>query len=260
MAVRPRLLGVLVSTAVGLALFAPAVASAETVIPTGHSVTEITVIGQDVTLNGTSQGSVIIVDGDLTIGPHGRALHGITLVGGHLSAAPSAQVHGDVLQVGGSVPHPTGWMVAAILAGFLLARFAFVWVVLRIGGALAQWQTTTTMLAAARIRPLRATLVGALLTAGVLAAIVLLTLTVLGIVFAAALVGGLMLAAALGVAFALTAAEGHRDRSRTVAIAVACPVIGDALLALAVIVALGALFHYLIDERRAQTAPAAATP
>jgi len=33
-----------------------------------------------------------------------------------------------------------------------------------------------------------------------------------------------------------------------------------ATFSLAVIVALGALFHYLIDERRAQTAPAAATP
>jgi hypothetical protein len=260
MAMRLRLSAVTVVAAVGLLLVVPASASAETVIPSGHAVTEITVIGQDVTLNGTSQGSVIIVDGDLTIGPHGRALHGITLVGGHLSAAPGAQVRGDVLQVGGSIPHPGGWTIAAILAGLLLSRCAIVWLVLRIGGALAQWQTTTTMLAAARVRPLRASLVGALLAAGVLAGVILLTLTVVGIVFAAALLGGLVLAAALGVAFALTATQGRRDQDSTVAFAVAFPIVGDALLALAVIVALGALFHYLIDERRAQTTPVAATP
>jgi len=260
MAVRRRLVLVVVAVALGLVVLTPATASAETVVPSGRAVTEITVIGQDVTLNGTSRGSVIVIDGDLTLGPHGRALDGVTLIGGHLSAAAGAQLRGDVLQVGGSVPHPSGWMIAAVVAVLLGVRFAAVWLVLRIGAALAQWQTTSTILAAARVRPLRTTLVGTLLAAGVIAAGILLMLTVVGIVFTTALVGGLVLAAALGVAFALAATQGRGDLRRTVGIAVLFPVIGDALLALAVIVALGALFHYLIDERRSQAAPAAATP
>jgi len=54
----------------------PATAMADTVVPAGRTVVEITVIGEDVVLDGTSAGSVIVVDGDVTIGPHGRAMDG----------------------------------------------------------------------------------------------------------------------------------------------------------------------------------------
>ncbi len=230
----------------------PAAASADTVVPHGVSVTEVTSIGQDVTLNGTSQGSVIIIDGDLTIGPNGRALHGITVIGGHISTAPGGQVKGDVLQVGGRIPSVGVWTITAILAAVVLLRWLVVWILLRVSRILAGWSTTGNILAAARTRPLRATLVGALLAAGILAAIILLTLTVVGVVFAAALVGALLLAAALGVAFALSALHSPTDK-RTVTIALVCPLLGDALLAMAVVVGLGAVFHYLVDERRNQT-------
>ena len=240
--------------AVAAVLVVPSAALANTVVPQGTSVVEVTTIGQDVTLNGTSQGSVIVVDGDLTIGPHGRALHGITLIGGHLIAAPGAEVRGDVLQVGGSIARPSAWTVLAIAAALLVIRTAVVWLVVRIGRILAEWPTAPVMLAAARTRPLRATLVGALVAAGLIAAAILLTLTVVGIVFAAALVGVLLLASTLGVGFTLSSVRS-RDHARTITVALCFPLIGDALLALAAIVALGAAFHYLVDERRSHATP-----
>ena len=242
------------AAAVGALLGFPSAALANTVVPQGSSVVEVTTIGQDVTLKGTSQGSVIVVGGDLTIGSHGRALDGVTLIGGHLSTAPGAVVRGDVMQVGGSVPRPGGWSVLGVVAALLVIRTAVVWLVVRIGRVLAEWPTAPIMLAAARTRPLRATLVGALVAAGLIAATILLTLTVVGIVFAAALLGVLLLASALGVGFALNSVHS-RDHSRTITIALCFPLIGDALLALAGIVALGAAFHYLVDERRSQATP-----
>ena len=251
---KPRTRMAVLAAALGSVLVFPQAASAETVVPQGRSVVEVTTIGQDVTLNGTSKGSVIVVDGDLHIGPHGRALDGITLIGGHLSTAPGADVRGDVLQVGGSVPRPGGWSVLGVLAALLVIRSAVVWLVIRIGRVLAEWPTTPVMLAAARTRPLRATLVGALVAAGLIAAAILLTLTVVGIVFAAALLGVLLLASALGIGFTLNSVRS-RDHARTIAVALCFPLIGDALLALAAIVALGAAFHYLVDGRRSQATP-----
>jgi hypothetical protein len=252
MAMTRRVALIVVLSAVTVIVGFPAAALAETVVPRGVSVTEVTSIGQDVTLNGTSQGSVIIIDGDLTIGPHGRALHGITVIGGHISTAPGGEVRGDVLQAGGRIPSPGLWWIAAMLTALVLVRSLVVWILLRVSRILAGWSTTGMMLAGARTRPLRATLVGALLAAGLLAATILLTLTVVGVVFAAALVGAVLLAGALGVAFALSALHTPAD-TRTVMVALVCPLLGDALFAMAVVVGLGAVFHYLVDERRSQT-------
>jgi hypothetical protein len=253
------------AVAVAIAAYAvllalPAVAAADTVVPAGRTVAEVTVIGEDVILNGTSAGSVIVVDGDLTIGPRGRAGHGVTLIGGELSEAPGAQIHGDVFQVGGPIPHPTGWTLVAAVAGLLAARLAIVWLVLRIARILVSWPTTVTMLAASRRRPLRSVAVGALLAAGVLAAVILLALSVVGLVLALALAGVCVLAASLGVAFALRGVPEDSEHSTTVAIALVVPVVGDALLALATVVALGAAFHYLVDERSGHMSPVPAEP
>jgi len=245
---------------VGLTLVAPAVARADTVIAAGRSITEITVAGEDVTLNGTSEGSVIVIGGDLSIGPQGRAMQGVTVIGGRLTTTPGAQIHGDVLQLGATIPHPAGWVIAATALGLLAARSALAWLIVRIARLLAQWQTTSAVLQAARVRPLRTSAVGALMTAGLLAAAILLALTVIGLVFAAALLGLLVLAAAFGVSFALTGPLDSDEQTRTVALTLAFPIVGDALLALAAIVAIGALFHYLIDERTPRTAPPVLAP
>jgi hypothetical protein len=231
-------------------LTAPAVASAETVIPADRTVAEITVVGDDVTLNGTSAGSVIVVAGDLTIGPHGKAMHGVTVVGGRVVTAPGGVVDGDVLQLGSQVPALSIWTFAVLLAAALLARCAVVWLLWRMARLLVPWTAAPAVLAAARVRPFRTTAVGALLVAGLTAGAILLALTVIGLLLSAALAALLLLAAALGVSFVLGRDnERGSERSRTVGIALAFPLIGDALLGLAAIVAAGALFHYLIDER-----------
>jgi len=236
-------------------LVLPAVASADTIVPAGRSVVEVTVVGEDVTLDGTSRGGVIVIDGNLTIGPHGRAMQGVTLIGGRLVTAPGGEIRGDVFQLAGPIPHPPGWMLAAIGAALLAARLVMVWVVYRIARLLSSRPTTATMLAASRRRPIRSAVVGALLAAGLLAAGILLALSVVGLIFAAALVGVLLLAASLGVAFALRGTDDDPEQATTIMIALAVPLIGDALLALASIVALGAAFHYLVDERDARTTP-----
>ena len=227
----------------------PATAMADTVVPAGHTVVEVTVIGEDVVLDGTSAGSVIVIDGDVTIGPHGRALDGVTLIGGQLTTAPGSQIRGDVFQFGGPIPHPTGWTLAGLIAALLAARTAAVWLVVRIARILEPWPTAAAMLAASRQRPIRSGVVGALLAAGALAAAVLLAVVVVGLVFAAAITGMVLLATSLGVSFALAGVRQNRQHANTIAFALAVPLIGDALLALACIVGLGAVFHYVVDER-----------
>lgn len=232
---------------------------ADTVIPAGRTVVEITTVGEDVTLNGTSSGSVIVIDGNLTMGPRGTAGHGVTVIGGRLTVTPGATIHGDVLQLGGPLPDPPAWTLAALVAALIAGRLVVVWLIVQIAHILEPWATTTRMLAASRRRPLRSTLVGALVAAGMLAAGLLLALSVVGLLFAAALAGVLVLATALGVAFVLQAVGDARQR-RTIAVALAVPLLGDALLALAALVALGAAFHYLVDERSGGAAPVPIEP
>jgi hypothetical protein len=236
-------------------LVLPATAMADTVVPAGRTVVEITVIGEDVVLDGTSAGSVIVVDGDVTIGPHGRAMDGVTLIGGRLTTAPGSRIRGDVFQFGGPIPHPSGWTLVGMLAALLAARTAVVWLIVRIARILEPWPTAAAMLAASRRRPIRSGVVGALLAAGGLAAGVLLALVVVGLIFAAALAGVVLLATSLGVSFALAGVRHDPRHATTIALALALPLIGDALLALACIVGLGAAFHYVVDERDGRTMP-----
>jgi hypothetical protein len=238
-------------------LVMPASALADTVIPAGRSVAEVTVLGDDVRLDGTSQGSVIVVGGNLSIGPSGKALHGVTVIGGSFDSEPNSMVVGDVFQLGTTLPDPSGRELVGLLLLALAIRSAVVWLILRVSRLLAGLSTSQAMFADARVRPLRSVAVGALVLAGILAAGILLALTVVGLVFTAAFAAVLLLGAALGVAFALTGAPRGSERANTVTLAVMFPVIGDALLALATVVALGAAFHHLVDRRSA--APAVAS-
>jgi hypothetical protein len=211
-------------------------------------VNEITAIGEDVVLDGTSRGSVLVVGGDVTLGPHARALDGVTVLGGRLQAAPTARIDGDLLQVATGLPHPSAWVLAIAAAAALLVRSALALLLVRLARLLAGWSGAPTMLAAARTRPLRTAAVGALLSAGLLAGTVLLALSLVGLVVAAALVAVLLVASAVGIGFAFLGDE-HGDRQRTVTLALLVPVVGDALAALAAIAGLGAGLHYLLDER-----------
>jgi hypothetical protein len=197
---------------------------------------------------------VIVVDGDLEIGPQGHAGHGVTVVGGRITTAPGATIEGDVFQVGWPLPHPT-WGVLLTAGILLLAlRTLLVWLIVRVARMLASRPTTARALAASRRRPIRSVVVGALLAAGLSAAAILLALSVIGLVLSAAVAGVLLLATCLGVAFALDGVQDEQAHGTTVLLVLAVPVIGDALLALATVVALGAGFHYLVAERTTGTA------
>jgi hypothetical protein len=65
----------------------------------------------------------------------------------------------------------------------------------------------------------------------------------------------MLLCGSLGVSFATAGLRHSPAHQRTVAFALLVPVIGDALLALATIVGLGALFHYVVDERNRDPQP-----
>jgi hypothetical protein len=250
----------LLLVACALVLALPGAAAADTVVRAGQTVVEITAIGENVTLNGTSAGSVIVIDGNLTIGPHGHAGHGVTLLGGRLVTAPGATIDGDVFQLAGPLPHPSGQALLAVGVALLLARGLLVWLLVRIARLLAAWPTAGTMLAASRGRPIRSAIVGTLLAAGLSAGTLLLALSVVGLLAAAALAAVLLLSACLGVAFAWSGIGHDRERQNTTIVALLVPILGDLLLALATIVALGAAFHYLVDERAARARPATTNP
>jgi hypothetical protein len=243
---RRTVLGLIAVLAPWLVFVAPAMA--DTTVQVGQTVTEATVIGENVTLNGTSAGSVIVVDGDLTLGPHARAEHGITVIGGHISVAPGAVVKGDVLQIGTGLPHLSRAQLAVVLAALLLARLAVVWLIWRVAAVFARWETTARMFADVRDRPLRALLVGALISAGLGAAMILLAISVVGAPFALVVLGALLGCAALGCAFGLGAISASSSDRRLMLVILAVPIVGDAALALATVVGAGSLFHRLASR------------
>ena len=232
-----------------VALVVCSAASADTIVPAGQTVVEATVIGENLTLNGTSTGSVIVIDGNLTLGPNARAEHGITIIGGHVSTAPGAVVQGDIFQVGAALPHPSSRQLAGALVVLLLARLVVVWLIWRIALILGRSDGAQRMFDQAREHLIRAILVGALITAGLSAAAALSALTVVAAPFALAVIGVLLGCAALGCAFALQLSAVSGADHRLMISVLAVPVIGDAALALATIVGSGALFHHLVEHR-----------
>jgi hypothetical protein len=232
-----------------LAMLLPAVAHADTVVPSGRSVNEITVVGDDVVLDGTSLGSVMVIGGDLTLGPRARAGDGITVIGGTVTTAPTATVNGDVLQIGASVPRPSATVVAVALLVLLVARFLTVWLVVRLAETFAGRETTAELRSSSASRPIRTALVGALLIAGLGATAILMALTVVGILFSLAICGLLLLFAALGCALVLGHTPGEPSHRRAMVVALAVPLLGDAALALATIAGAGAIFHHVVSRR-----------
>jgi hypothetical protein len=256
MAMRGLLLAAV--AACGLAAALPAVARADTVVPADRTVNEITVVGDDVVLQGTSLGSVMVIGGDLMLGPGATADDGITVIGGTITTAPTATVNGDVLQIGASVPRPSGMALAVALLVLLAGRLLCVWLIVRLAVLIAPRESMAELRSSAAERPVRTALVGALLLAGLGAAAILMALTVVGIVFSLAIGGLLMLFAALGCALVPQHVPGEPSQRRTLLVALAVPLLGDAVLALATIAGAGAIFHHVVsrrDQRPVSTAP-----
>lgn len=233
------------------ALAAPASALAEVRIPSGQSVEELYVLGDDVRVDGVLR-NVLVFDGNVTVGPTGR-LDGGVLIGGRLRIEPGGRLSGEFTEIGGTWPHPEGWPLTLGLIGLLVFRSLAVWWLVRITVVLARFELTSSLLSVTRARPLRSLLVGALAGFGLAAATLVLALSVVGLAVALALAGVLIVGSVVGVSMALAAlgTEAEAEPHKLVLVPLLLPVLGDALLALASVAGLGALLRYAADAEPA---------
>ena len=241
-----RRLRVLLLLAFAAAVLAvPASALAEVHIARGQSVDELRVLGDDVRVDGVLR-NVLVVDGNVIVGPTGRLEAGV-LIGGRLRIEPGGRLSGEFTEIGGTWPHPGGWPLAIGLAGLLIFRGFAVWWLVRVAVVLARFDLARRLVDVARARPLRSLLVGALCGFGLAAGTLVLALSVLGLAVALALAGVLIVGSVVGVSMALAALGTDAEPHRLVLVPLLLPVLGDALLALASVAGLGALLRYAAD-------------
>src|SRR5439155_1506829 len=87
----------LLPLAVSAALLVPAAAAASVHVPRGQTVQDLKVIGQSIRVDGRALHSVIVVGGNLVVGPTGQVAN-VTVIGGRLQVTPGARLSGDVYQ------------------------------------------------------------------------------------------------------------------------------------------------------------------
>jgi hypothetical protein len=250
---RPR---ALVALAVSLAaLVAPTQAAALVHIAAHQRTGEITVIADNVRVDGTATASVTVIDGSLTVGPHGRLLDRAVVIGGHTTILPGGSIRGDVVQFGSRWPLPEGPAAVAVIVALILARALIVWLVVSAAELLAQRGRASPIRDEAIGYPLRTLLVGIVAGLGIGAVSLILAITVLGLVAAFAL-WGLLIAAAIGALAALLGPSPEPTLRRLIGITLFLPVVGEAFGSLAIIVGLGATIRVatLHGEERTATA------
>jgi hypothetical protein len=238
-----------------LALLTASPAAADVHVGRGEVVSEVRVLGQDVRIDGRARGPVVVIAGDLTVGPAGRAAN-ITVIGGKLTTLPGARLSGDVFQFGGAPPSLAGWRLPLALLLGLGVRTLLVWLAVVGAESLAATAPLKQLAETGRRAPGRTILAGVLATCGLIAASVLLALTVIALPAALMICGALTFALLVGLAVAM-AAPASPPRRRGVFIALAIPVIGDALLALATALGVGALLRRLLHGGQGERATTA---
>lgn len=231
----------------GAVLFLPPVAAADLRVPAGDRVEEVNAIGEDVRVDGTTSGPVVVIAGDLLVGPSGR-VNGAVVIGGRIQARPGGRLTGKVFHVAGQWPDFARWQLASLLVGLLAVRIALFWVLVSAAAQLATRPLAAALSAAGRLRPVRTAGVGALAAFGVGAAALVTALTVVGLAVAAALLGVLLAATVVGVALVLRAGGPTRANRRLALVALVLPFAGDALAALAAILGMGAVLRHLADH------------
>ena len=240
--------GTLTIIAVAVALLATAApALADVHVTRNQIVKEVRVVGQDVTIDGTASGPVFVVGGNLSVGPTGKAAN-VTVIAGQIRTAPGAQLHGDVFQFGGPFPELNGWSFAAAALAALALHSLLVWIVVSAGARFAATRHVQPLALALRDRPARTATAGVLAAAGLIALSLLLLLTVVGIPIALMIWGLLLVTVPLGVA-TLSALLPDLPRGRSLLLVAAIPLVGDALLALAMAVGTGALLRLIARAR-----------
>jgi len=236
--------GTLTVIAAAIALLATAApALADVQVAQHQVVNELRVVGQDVTIDGTARGPVFVIGGNVSVGTSGQAAN-VTVIGGQIRTAPGAQLHGDVFQFGGPSPELNGWSLAAALLAALALHTLLVWIVVRAGMRLAATRHVQPLADALRERPARTAGAGVLASAGLLALSFLLLLTVVGMPIALMIWGLLIITVPLGVA-TLSDLLPELPRGRALVLIAAIPLVGDALLALAMAVGTGALLRVI---------------
>lgn len=227
----------LAATVALLAAAGPAVADVH--VAKGQVVNELRVLGQDVEIDGTARGPVFVVGGNVSVRETGDAAN-VTVIGGRLRTAPGARLRGDVFQLGGPLPELSGWSLVAAILSALALHTLLVWIVLRAGMRLAVTRHVRPFAAALHDRPGRTVSAGVLASAALMAFSFLLLLTVVGIPVTLMIWGLLIITVPIGVA---TLSDLLPDLSggRAVFFVAAIPILGDALLALAMAVGSGVL-------------------
>lgn len=237
------------------ALIVAAPAAANVHISHGQTVNEIRAIGQDVRVDGNARGPVIIIGGNLTVGPHGQAAN-ITVIGGAIRSEPGSRLRGDVFQFGGAIPEINGWLLAVVLLSLLAVRALLACGAVTLGRKLARTRYQPILSSIARDRPTRLFTAGILATAGLLAFSIICLITIAG-ALVTLIIWGLLIAALIVGISVLDEPVSEMGFGRGIYGAVAVPVIGDALLALALTVGVGVILRRLSSSRQAPIAAVA---
>jgi hypothetical protein len=237
-----RTLTAIATAIVLLAVAAPALADVH--VARNQEVKELRVVGQDVTIDGTARGPVFVVGGNVSVGSTGQAGN-VTVVGGQIRTAPGARLHGDVFQFGGPSPELNGWSLVAVLLAALVLHTLLVWIVVAAGMRFTATRHVQPLADALRERPAGTALAGMLASAGLIALSLLLLLTVVGAPIALMIWGILIISVLLGVA-TLSDLLPELPRGRTLVLVAAIPLVGDALLALAMAIGAGVLLRVIV--------------
>jgi hypothetical protein len=195
-----RLLAILaVGLALGLALGAPVAHAAQTPAPGAGSVVEI---GRDAQVDGAVE-RVIVVGGDVRLGPDADVSGDVIVLFGDLRRDPGARVGGSEYVLSRSVidwiPGP-GWVAGLVLLAALLAYRAAAWAaVCAIAATLPRTASFERWASGWEPRPVRALGLGVLAVALALPALGLLAISGLGLPLALIGLAALLVSAGAGL-------------------------------------------------------------
>jgi hypothetical protein len=235
------------AAAVVVLLLAAAPAFGDVHVARHQVVKELRVVGQDVKIDGTARGPVFVVGGNVSVGASGEAAN-VTVIGGQIRTAPGARLRGDVFQFGGPSPELKGWGLAGALLSALVIRTLLVLLVVAAAMRFAATRHVRPLAEALRERPARTVIAGVVASAGLIALSLLLLLSLVGIPITLMIWGLLIITVPLGLA-TLRELLPDLPAGRGLVLAAGIPLLGDALLALAMAVGTGALLRVIARAR-----------
>ena len=191
---------VLIAALIGLFLVVPIAQAASQ--PTGNT-DGVVVVGEDVSVNRTVD-RVLVVGGDVRLGPDARVNGDVIVLFGKLDRAPSASVGGSEYVLGPGlidwIPGP-GWVAGLVLlAGLLIYRIAVWGAVCAIAATLPRAAIFERWSSGWESRPGLSLVIGIVAVVLVLPALGLLAVSAIGIPLALLGLAALLVAAGAGLA------------------------------------------------------------